>query len=254
MLTRSLAGCLSLLLAISSVNAVAEPRLWERPDAAIVIDAYWQNVIDFERLQKSPQVVGIIHKATEGETFKDCRYHERKKTAKALGYLWGSFHLGTSKSVERQVDAYLNYAQPEPDELVALDIEGVSKRDMSLENALVFADLLKQRLGRYPVLYVSKSVVDTIRPDQVEQFSRLPLWYVRFLDEPRGVPEKVWPEGFVLWQFASEYRRIYPVPGTDRNIDVNVAAANAEQLRKDWPFTIGHEKTAIAAVSDVLCP
>src|SRR5690606_17669570 len=71
--------------------------------------------------------------------------------------------------------------------------------------------------------------------------SRLPLWYARYKPEIADhFPKGNW-DGYALWQFSSQSncssrRCPYRVPGTPTDIDVNVAAMDAEALRKAWPL------------------
>jgi hypothetical protein len=40
-------------------------------------------------------IVGIIHKATQGETFADAAYAGNRKKAADAGLLWGAYHFGS---------------------------------------------------------------------------------------------------------------------------------------------------------------
>lgn len=70
------------------VNANEFSQPWESPSAAIILDPYEKNKINWDELQKDRKVVAIIHKATEGLRV-DKEYQARMAEAKKRGYLWG---------------------------------------------------------------------------------------------------------------------------------------------------------------------
>ena len=43
---------------------------------------------------KAAGIAGIIHKATQGLSFQDPTYHDRRTQALAAGLLWGAYHFG----------------------------------------------------------------------------------------------------------------------------------------------------------------
>jgi hypothetical protein len=114
---------------------------------------------------------------------------------------------------------------------------------MSLADAEEFARHVQRRTGHYPVLYTNGSTAKHIADNRLlyPLLSRLPLWYARYKPEiGMHFPKGNW-EGYALWQFSSRsncrrHRCPYRVPGTDNDIDVNVAAMDAPALRKAWPF------------------
>lgn len=70
-----------------------------------IIDIYHQNNVDFARAREDG-IMAIIHKATEGATFRDSEYRERRRLAKDLGFLWGAYHFSTGADVEDQVENF----------------------------------------------------------------------------------------------------------------------------------------------------
>ena len=80
-----------------------------------IIDIYHGNSIDLPKTKKGG-IIAIIHKATQGTDVRDKTYHDRRKEAKDLGFLWGAYHFSTGASVAAQVENFLSYAKPEDDE------------------------------------------------------------------------------------------------------------------------------------------
>lgn len=245
----------------------AEP--WRDKTRALVLDAYEYNEIDWQEVVTDRRVAGFIGKATDGlppeygckdkaekTEFLYCRlawrryvlskelYQTRRAVAKALGLKWGAYHMARPGNPAAQADHFLDFTKPEPDELIALDIEDNDPREfLSLEDAEIFVRRIRQRTGRYPVLYTNGSTAKHIADNhrRYPLLSRLKLWYARYKpDIDAHFPKGNW-QSYTLWQFASHIncgKRSCPyrVPGTNRDIDVNVSPLTVAQLRHQWPF------------------
>lgn len=171
-------------------------------------------------------------------------YHTRRMVARALGLEWGAYHLGRPGNPIDQANHFIDFAQPGPDDLVAIDIEdNDAEQWMSLEDAEEFARHIHRRIGRFPVLYTNGTTAQHIAAnrDRYPLLSRLPLWYARYKPEiGMHFPKGNW-QTYALWQFSAqtncnEKECPYRVPGTGLDIDVNVASMSAEELREAWPF------------------
>ena len=239
---------------------------WRDQSRALVIDAYEHNSIDWARLVTEKRIVAFINKATDGDgepwnctdpdtSLEVCRlkfrryfvaqelYQTRRLLAKSLGLKWGSYHLGRKGDPIAQADHYLDMAKPTDDELMALDIEGLEDKWMSLEDAQKFVVRIHDKTGRWPVLYVNGSTAKHIADNRADYriLSRLNLWYARFTPEIEGhFPKGNWDK-YNLWQFSAtpncnDRRCPQRVPGTPNDIDVNVADMTPEALRAIWPL------------------
>ncbi|WP_437344136.1 GH25 family lysozyme [Mesorhizobium marinum] len=240
---------------------------WKRSDRALVIDAYEYNPIDWQKLVGDKRITGFINKASDGLSppykcsgnrteERLCKalwkrhavarelFHTRRTVAKALGLKWGAYHLGRPGNPIDQANNFIDFAEPGPDDLIALDIEDNDpEKWMSLKDAEIFARHIHTRLGRWPVLYTNGSTALFIAENRERYtvLSRLPLWYARYkpaigLHFPKGY----W-QTYALWQFAAgvncDTRSCpYRVPGTPLDIDVNVASMSPAELRAAWPF------------------
>lgn len=260
---------LALALAAPAHDAASADRgPWRDTKNALVIDAYELNMIDWGALLQDRRIAGFISKASDGlpesfscdgdhagDTVAHCKtmwrkyavsrelYQTRRMVARANGLLWGAYHLARPGNPVDQANHFLAYADPKPDELMALDIEGIDpERYMSLEDAQIFAGHIKTRTGRYPILYTNHDTAKYIASHRREYpiLSRLPLWYARYRPDIVGVfPLGNW-ENYALWQFSSatncsKRKCPYRVTGTLRDIDVNVVPMGKQQLAKIWP-------------------
>jgi lysozyme len=249
--TNMMRTLLSLLLSLFllAFTALAQsPEFnepWKNPNIALAIDPYERNEIDWEKLATDKRVVAIIHRATIGDR-ADRKYAERRDEAKKRGYKWGAYHFGRPGDPTKQADFFLKSAKPAPDELIALDLESVDEgKDMSLEEARVFIQRIKEKTGRYPLIYanndVTKAIAGQYGTDDV--FSKTHLWYARFKRNVTDFPPATW-KTYTIWQFSSEQncspaRRsacLYTVPGTEYDMDVDVFNGTIDELRSKWPF------------------
>jgi lysozyme len=219
---------------------------WKEPTVALVNDPYNGNSIEWDKLATEERVVAVIHKATIGTTRLDPGYAKRKEEALRRGYLWGSYHWGVAGNPEKQADFYIDTVKPAANELMALDLEDAQSTTlMNVDEAIVFINRVKERTGRYPVLYTNHSSAKLISARYKDSvFVHTPLWYARFKAKVTDFPTGVWTS-YTLWQFSSEIKPQLPVPGTESDMDINVFNGTPEQPKAAWPLTA----SAAAAMS-----
>lgn len=271
---RRLVSCIIRHLALAAALAAgvpaadaAEGQPWLRDDRALVIDAYEYNILDWQQMATDKRIVGFINKASDGLPppylcngddieVRLCKslwrrhavarelFHTRRMVAKALGLKWGAYHLARPGNPVAQAENFLDFAEPGPDDLMALDLEGNDpSKWMSFEEAETFARHIQVRTGRFPILYTNGTTAKHIadNADLYPILSRLPLWYARY----KPGADAYFPMGhwktYALWQFAAQAncnKRSCPyrVAGAGHDIDVNVAPTSARELRAQWPF------------------
>jgi GH25 family lysozyme M1 (1,4-beta-N-acetylmuramidase) len=232
----------SSVVAFSQSPEFSEP--WKNPKIALAIDPFEGNDIDWDKLATDTHVVAIIHRATIGDR-KDRKYAERRDEAKRRGYKWGAYHLGKPGDPIKQADFFLDTVKPNKDDLIALDLESTDAKDMSLDEARAFIKRIKEKTGRYPLIYanneVTKAISEQYGADDV--FAKTRLWYARFKRNVTDFPRGTW-KTYTLWQFSSEQNCspanrpacLYTVPGTEYDMDVDVYSGTIEELRSRWPF------------------
>lgn len=218
---------------------------WKNPKVAIVIDPFAGNDINWDKLATDTRVVAIIHRATIGDRV-DRKYAERKIEAKQRGYKWGAYHFARPGDPIKQADFFLTTVKPDKDDLIALDLESEdTSKHMSFDDARIFIKRIKEKTGRYPLVYanneVTKAITDKYGADDV--FAKTDLWYARFKRNVTDFPQGTW-QTYTLWQFSSEQNCssgnrpacLYTVPGTEYDMDVDVYNGTIEELRSKWPF------------------
>ena len=236
---------LTLMASVVFAQSVEFSEPWKNPQIALALDPYEGNEIDWEQLATDTRVVAIIHRATIGNR-ADRKYAERRDEAKKRGYKWGAYHLGKPGDPLKQADFFLETVKPLVSDLIALDLESTDKtRDMSFAEARVFIKRIKEKTGRYPLVYanhkMTRAISDQYGSDEV--FSKTRLWYARFKKDVTDFPSGTW-KTYTVWQFSSELNCsgvdraacLYTVPGTEYDMAVDVYNGTIEELISKWPL------------------
>ncbi|MGA0533508.1 glycoside hydrolase family 25 protein [Hansschlegelia sp. KR7-227] len=201
-----------------------------------MIDLSHHNAIADWAAVKASGVVAVVHKATEGATYRDPLYAARRIEAKSHGLLWGSYHFSSGVAVADQVANYLAYADPRPDELVCLDFEeSTAGQDMDLDDMVGFATGVRAAIGRLPVIYGGRRLREATAGIEASILSDCPLWYARFADRPYEVPA-LWKD-WTFWQYTDGAAGPEPheVPGIGR-VDRDLFNGTKDAFLAGWPF------------------
>lgn len=245
-----LAGLMSLAAA-PMAPAAAKPG--GRLDAVIDI-SHMTTVSDFNLARKHSNILGVIHKASEGGDWRDPLYAERRAQAEAAGLLWGAYHFGTHQfSGADQAHMFLASARPGPATLLALDLEFNDQNPsntMQLRQAEAFVQTVLAATGRYPLIYTSAAWADGkrmgagrhslgggITPRSI--LARCPLWLADYRGDPQ-LPHAWRGKGWHFWQYAGDGEqggprraRVGGVAGVE-SCDRNLFRGTADMLRHFW--------------------
>jgi len=153
----------------------------------IVDVSRWQQNINFDKL-KAAGITAVIHKATQGYTGKDPKFLSRQKICRDMGFLFGSYHFGTSANVEAQVKNYLSVIGENPDELMVIDFEPNGRDTMSLEQLREFVTLVHEKTGRYILIYSGSHIKDLLGYETDELLANCPLWISQYRFGAPNVP------------------------------------------------------------------
>lgn len=209
----------------------------------VIIDINHDNHFDAVKAMHAG-VRAVIHKASEGATFQDPKYRARREQARAAGLLWGAYHFSSSRPAREQADNFLAAAQwgdPAVDNsktLFCLDFEPSSSGpDMTLDQAHEFVSRVKDKTGRWPMVYGGNMLRDAVQAHGADPILKnCPLWYARYRNQPVGIPTDTWPH-FTLWQYTDGRAGPLPhaFPGLDAT-DRDCFAGTEVQLKAQWPF------------------
>src|SRR6186713_3205207 len=108
------------------------------------------TVTDFRRVRQS-NILGVIHKASEGGDYADAACAARRPQAEAAGLLWGTYHYGTGQmSGAQQAAFFLARSRLGPRTLLALDLEANDNNpsnSMRLDQAEAFVRTVAEATG-----------------------------------------------------------------------------------------------------------
>ena len=211
------------------------------------------TVTDFRRVRQS-NILGVIHKASEGGDYADTACAARRPQAEAAGLLWGTYHFGTGQmSGAQQAAFFLSMSRPGPRTLLALDLEANENNpsnSMRLEQAEAFVRAVADATGKLPVVYVHPtwangdplpnsglSLGARITPDSI--LARCGLWVADYHDSPE-IPFAWTASGWRLWQYAGDesagrpaYNQTTIVQGVS-HCDRNLFNGDATALGRFW--------------------
>jgi lysozyme len=187
--------------------------------------SHHQGPIDWAPVKASGQAF-VFLKATEGADFRDTRFVENWRDARAEGLVTGAYHFFTFCSPGvAQAENFLAVApRDEPMLPFAVDVEFTgncvgweSVRQIQTE-LVAFVEHVRERAGAAPLLYTTEDVRLELVPRELQQHS----YWVRSL----------WgePSAEIDWRFW-QYSDTGSVPGIRGEVDLNVFAGEPAAWR-----------------------
>jgi lysozyme len=120
---------------------------------AVVDISHHNGHVDFVKAKESG-LIGVIQKATQGQSGVDKTYDTNRQAALRAGLLWGAYHFATGSDGIRQAENFLKVAAPDKDTLLVLDFEpNPTGPSMDLVEAHAFVTRVQESTGRYPGFY-----------------------------------------------------------------------------------------------------
>ncbi|WP_454629505.1 glycoside hydrolase family 25 protein [Bradyrhizobium cenepequi] len=202
-----------------------------------VVDISHHNKVTDLKDTAAAGIWGVIHKASQGQSYRDPDYASRREQARAAGLLWGAYHFNDGTNVAGQVENLLKAAAPDEGTLLVLDFEDNPKSNMSVQQAVQFLRLLEQKTGRKGAIYSGNRLKENIAKlssaDRVYICSHR-LWLCQY------GPRAVLPAGFTeywLWQYTGdgigpEPHSVAGIAGT--GIDLNAYQGDLAKLTEEW--------------------
>lgn len=187
----------------------------------LVIDIYKGDDVADPTAVRASGIVGVVHKATEGKNYRDSAYPRRRKMFGDAGLLWGAycFYHGGGAA---EADAFLSYAEPDADTLVALDWESVPSLggySPTAEEARAFLERVEDKLGRRAVVYSGNVAKEQLQGHDA-YFGSHRLWLAQY--GTRWATQASWDRPW-LWQNNGDSFGPGPhqIPGMRGNCDNN---------------------------------
>lgn len=223
---------------------------------ALIDISHSTRVTDFSVVRQQGNILGIIHKATEGGDWRDPLYAVRRPQAEAAGLLWGAYHFGTHQySGAQQAAAFLDAVHPDPTTVMALDLEPNDRapaNTMTLEQAEEFVLTVYQATRRFPLIYTHPAWANgspygrwgmrlAAAVGSRSILAACDLWLADYRPDPE-LPEAWAAKGWRMWQYAGDNSRggggsrgylSRTVAGIER-CDRNLFSGNSDTLYRYW--------------------
>ena len=202
-----------------------------------IIDLSHHNSVTDLAAAKAAGISNIIHKATEGASYVDGTYPDRRAAAQAQQIAWGCYHFGLANNIPQQVDHFLNHANPGPADLIALDWEPSSDGPvMQLSEAEQFVQLVHDKTGRWPVLYSGTYFLgQQLTAAKAESpLFKCRLWLAQYSPQPPQPPGQF--KLPLMWQYTdgSKGNPPHAVPGIGL-CDRDIFISDDNGLSAWWP-------------------
>lgn len=200
----------------------------------LVVDlSHWDPAENYIEVLKDG-IVGVIYKATEGTSYTDPTYVSQQQSAKKAGLKWGAYHFATAADLSGQINNFLRYASPDPDELFCLDWEDYGSNTMSLSSVKTWITEVENALRREGqcVLYSGNTAKEALGNTVDKFLGERRLWLCQYGSTPKW--QKSW-EKYWLWQFTDG--QVGPEPHTISGIgpcDINSYDDDADHLIATW--------------------
>lgn len=168
----------------------------------LIVDlSHYNGTTDFDKMWAAG-IRGVIHKASESNSYTDDKYAARRKEAKRVGMLWGAYHFGRGSTVDSQIKRFLEAAQPDENTGLFLDWEAAS---MSTAQAKDFMMKVDEKMGRRTGLYSYVPFFKEHLNGVIDSWwGQRPIWvaaYPSSIKEPTGLPLCL-GEHYWLWQYS----------------------------------------------------
>jgi GH25 family lysozyme M1 (1,4-beta-N-acetylmuramidase) len=208
-------------------------------DIPICIDiSHWQGFPDFDEV-KAAGVLGMIHKATEGSSYKDPNRSENCSNAIKAGIAVSTYFWIKPGDGRAQAEFYLSVIDPVPGERVVIDYEEDGCSLATLHDAV--QALLDYGQDLKITVYSGHLLKEQLGND-CDDFlaANTDLWLAQYTDDEDNIS---WPDGtypqWTLWQ----YSETGVVPGIDDcYVDFNNFSGDEEAFL-DWISPTGTTPT-----------
>lgn len=200
----------------------------------LVVDlSHWDPAEDYDAVRREG-IVGVIYKATEGTSYTDPTYVAQQQAAKLVGLKWGAYHFATAANLSGQIDNFLSYASPDPDELFCLDWEDYGDNTMSLDAVKTWIKEVENALKRPGecVLYSGNTAKEALENTEDSFLGERRLWLCQYGSNPTW--NSSW-DSYWLWQYTDGM--VGPEPHAVSGIgpcDINSYDGPVEQLIEEW--------------------
>ena len=182
---------------------------------------------------KEDGILGMIQKATQGQSNKDPTFTTNKTKAMDAGLLFGAYHFATGSDGLKQAEHFLNVVGDDPKTLLVLDFEpNPTGPSMTLEEARAFVTHVNAVTGRFPGFYSGHFIKQLLGTGHDPILANCWFWLAQY--GPTPVVPVNW-NTWTMWQYTDG--AIGPGPHKVNGIgrcDRDKFNGSEVQLRKLW--------------------
>lgn len=191
----------------------------------IVIDLSHHNTVPvgFEDTKKAG-IVGVIHKATEGESYTDTDVDARWYLAKRAGMLWGLYHFMRAGDMKQQAKFFCDVVAKNGNDHTLLVADHEDSK-VSLVDLKTWLREVEHITGRRPMIYSGHVLKDQLNGKPDAELSSYRLWLAQYGSNAQLPPG--W-SSYWLWQYTDQGSVAGVKPPTDLN------AGDANQVIAEW--------------------
>jgi len=166
---------------------------------AVVDISHHNGNVNLDKAAQSG-ILGVIQKATQGQSAVDPTYKSNRTKATKAGLLWGAYHFGTGSDGLKQAENFLNVVGADPRTLLVLDFEpNLTGPSMTLEEARAFVTHVKEATGRFPGLYSGHFIKELLGTGKDPVLANCWFWLAQY--GPTAVVPPNW-QTWTLWQYT----------------------------------------------------
>jgi GH25 family lysozyme M1 (1,4-beta-N-acetylmuramidase) len=199
----------------------------------VVVDISHHNGnVNFRKVAEAG-ILGVIHKASQGQTGRDPTYKGNRRKAEEAGLFWGAYHFATGSDGLRQADNFVEAVGDLDKVLLVLDFEpNPTGPSMSLEEARSFVAHVKEKTGRFPGLYSGHFIKQLLGSGSDPLLKQCWFWLAQY--GPIPVVPANW-ETWTMWQYTDGANGPEPhkVDGIGR-CDRDKFNGSVKQLKALW--------------------
>jgi len=199
---------------------------------AVVDLSHHNGTVNLNQAQKAG-ILGVIHKATQGQAGVDPTYKANRVKAAKEKLLWGAYHFGTGSDGVKQAEHFLEVVGDASKTLLVLDLEAnPTGPSMTLEEARAFVTHVKDATGRFPGLYSGHFIKDLLGTRTDPVLGNCWFWLAQY--GPTAVVPQNW-QTWTFWQYTDGAAGPDPhtVPGIGR-CDRDRFQGTPEELVAFW--------------------
>jgi lysozyme len=149
---------------------------------------------------KADGILGVIQKATQGQTGADPTYKANRTKANNAGLLWGAYHFATGSDGVKQAQNFLSVVGDPAKTLLVLDFEpNLTGPSMTLDEARAFVTHVQQETGRFPGLYSGHFIKQLLGVNKDPVLAQCWFWLAQYGPTPVVPPN--W-DTWTMWQYT----------------------------------------------------